>query len=77
VKQVLNKNDEEMTYKPKINKSSQNMKREGKIEEVLLIDAKRRQDKLKQKQDEKYKADGNTDEKTYQSLSKNSQKLVY
>jgi hypothetical protein len=33
---------EEITFAPKINKVSKNMKREAKIEEVLLTDAKRR-----------------------------------
>jgi hypothetical protein len=50
------------------------MKRETKIEETLLIDAKRRQEKLKQKIDEKAKQDSTGEHK---KLSNNSHKLVY
>ena len=35
--------DPESTFRPKINKKSQKMVRDSKIEEILLTDAKRRQ----------------------------------
>jgi hypothetical protein len=69
-KQVLNNAEQDQTFKPTINKKSQAIKREAKIEEVLLTDAKRRSETLKQKQAEQAKRDATTD--TVKQLSKNS-----
>lgn len=70
---TLKTQENEPTYAPHINKKSQMLQREGKIEEILLEDAKRRNQKLNDTMSQKQQ-----EEQQQQAAlqSKKSQKLV-
>lgn len=68
---------EKQMFVPSINKKSQKIKREGKVEELLAQDAKRRQEMQKMNQTQKVKQDEIPEDKKFKQISKNSQKFVY
>lgn len=72
---MTSESKDDLQFMPHINKKSKNIKREAKVEDLLMTDAKKRQEKQKQSETEKDKLP--EEPKMVGLASKSSTKLLF